>query len=173
MYNNSSVEFAERLYEALEAGGSRLSFFIGGAEGLPPSLKSDPRRRRRLMCANCDVSLLEDDLHVTHQMARRFCSWSRCEGPLQAIVLPAPTDESIPTAPPHLCSTGLWAAHTDRTTPYSDYNCTVHRRLGLAAYRLAYLTKTGNCHVRQAQGQGQASDRTVTPLRLPRAQAYR
>ena len=85
MYNNSSVEFAERLYEALEAGGSRLSFFIGGAEGLPPSLKSDPRRRRRLMCANCDVSLLEDDLHVTHQMARRFCSWSRCEGPLQAM----------------------------------------------------------------------------------------
>ena len=173
MYNNSSVEFAERLYEALEAGGSRLSFFIGGAEGLPPSLKSDPRRRRRLMCANCDVSLLEDDLHVTHQMARRFCSWSRCEGPLQAMCF---LHLQTRVYPPHLrtcASTGLWAAHTDRTTPYSDYNCTVHRRLGLAAYRLAYLTKTGNCHVRQAQGQGQASDRTVTPLRLPRAQAYR
>ncbi len=40
----TSVQFGERMYAALEAGGSRLSFFIGGAEGLPPELKRDRSR---------------------------------------------------------------------------------------------------------------------------------
>lgn len=40
----TSVEFASRLYSGLEDGGSRLSFFIGGAEGLPPELKADRSR---------------------------------------------------------------------------------------------------------------------------------
>ena len=55
----TSVEFAKRLFEALEAGGSRVSFFIGGADGLPPSLKSDGSRL---------ISLSR--LTFTHQMAR-------------------------------------------------------------------------------------------------------
>ena len=55
----TSVEFAARLYEALEAGGSRLTFYIGGAEGLPPSLKADPKRL---------ISLSK--MTFTHQMAR-------------------------------------------------------------------------------------------------------
>ena len=41
----TSTQFADRLYDGLEAGGSRLSFFIGGADGLPPSLKSEKRER--------------------------------------------------------------------------------------------------------------------------------
>ena len=55
----SSVEFANVLYEGLEAGGSRLNFFIGGAEGLPPSLKTDPRKLMSL-----------SKMTFTHQMAR-------------------------------------------------------------------------------------------------------
>jgi 23S rRNA (pseudouridine1915-N3)-methyltransferase len=55
----TSVEFSSRLFEALEAGGSRVSFFIGGADGLPPSLKADHSRL---------VSLSK--LTFTHQMAR-------------------------------------------------------------------------------------------------------
>ena len=35
----TSEEFSEDVYRWLEEGGSRLSFVIGGAEGLPPELK--------------------------------------------------------------------------------------------------------------------------------------
>lgn len=55
----TSVEFSGRLFDALEAGGSRVAFFIGGAEGLPPALKSD---RSRLLSLG--------KLTFTHQMAR-------------------------------------------------------------------------------------------------------
>ena len=55
----TSVEFTDCFFEALEAGGSRVSLFIGGAEGLPPELKED---RSRL------ISLSK--LTFTHQMAR-------------------------------------------------------------------------------------------------------
>ena len=55
----TSVQFAERLFDGLEAGGSRLSFFIGGADGLPPSLKA---QRSRLLSLS--------SLTFTHQMAR-------------------------------------------------------------------------------------------------------
>ena len=55
----TSVEFAERLFNQLDEGGSRLSFFIGGADGLPAELKQD---RSRL------ISL--GRLTLTHQMAR-------------------------------------------------------------------------------------------------------
>lgn len=55
----SSVEFGERLYAGLEKGGSRLSFFIGGADGLPPELKAD---RSRLLSLS--------SLTLTHQHAR-------------------------------------------------------------------------------------------------------
>ena len=38
-----SPAFSEALYKNLELGGSRLTFVIGGAEGLPPELKNKPR----------------------------------------------------------------------------------------------------------------------------------
>ena len=55
----TSVDLADRLFAALEEGGSRMSFFIGGAEGLPPNLKKD---RSRLLSLS--------SLTLTHQMAR-------------------------------------------------------------------------------------------------------
>ena len=55
----TSVDFSSRLFDALEDGGSRLSFFIGGADGLPPALKADPKRLLSL-----------SKLTFTHQMAR-------------------------------------------------------------------------------------------------------
>jgi 23S rRNA (pseudouridine1915-N3)-methyltransferase len=56
---STSVEFATRMYAGLEEGGSRLTFFIGGAEGLPAELKAD---RKRLLSLS--------RLTFTHQMAR-------------------------------------------------------------------------------------------------------
>jgi 23S rRNA (pseudouridine1915-N3)-methyltransferase len=55
----TSVEFTSRFFDALEAGGSRVTFFIGGADGLPPALKADPGRLLSL-----------SRLTLTHQMAR-------------------------------------------------------------------------------------------------------
>lgn len=55
----TSMQFSERLFSSLEAGGSRLSFFIGGADGLPKALKAD---RSRL------ISL--SSLTFPHQVAR-------------------------------------------------------------------------------------------------------
>ena len=55
----TSTQFADRLYSGLEEGGSRLSFFIGGAEGLPKELKAD---RRRLLSLS--------SLTFPHQVAR-------------------------------------------------------------------------------------------------------
>lgn len=37
-----SLAFSEFLFENLEHGGSRLTFVVGGAEGLPPGLKRNP-----------------------------------------------------------------------------------------------------------------------------------
>lgn len=83
----SSVEFSERLFRGLEEGGSRLSFFIGGAEGLPPLLKAEKRDRLlSLRCAIARVAMLpsppphclvrplararHSSLTFPHQMAR-------------------------------------------------------------------------------------------------------
>ena len=55
----TSVEFTSRVFDALEAGGSRVTFFIGGADGLPPALKADTGRLLSL-----------SRLTFTHQMAR-------------------------------------------------------------------------------------------------------
>ena len=49
-----------KLIEAFEEGGSRVSFIIGGAEGLPPSLK-----------ASSELLSLSR-MTLTHQMARLF-----------------------------------------------------------------------------------------------------
>lgn len=55
----TSEEFSENMYNWLEAGGSRLTFVIGGADGLPPDLKEG---RRRLLSLG--------KLTFTHQWAR-------------------------------------------------------------------------------------------------------
>lgn len=38
----NSPAFSEFVFSKLEEGGSRLTFVVGGAEGLPPGLKSKP-----------------------------------------------------------------------------------------------------------------------------------
>lgn len=53
----TSEQFSEYLLREIEKGGSRLTFIIGGPEGLPPSLKKLPL-----------ISL--SPLTFTHQMAR-------------------------------------------------------------------------------------------------------
>lgn len=37
-----SPAFSKFVFSKLEEGGSRLTFVVGGAEGLPPGLKSKP-----------------------------------------------------------------------------------------------------------------------------------
>ncbi len=37
-----SPTFSKFVFSKLEEGGSRLTFVVGGAEGLPPGLKSKP-----------------------------------------------------------------------------------------------------------------------------------
>ena len=54
----TSEQFSELLFAAIERGGSRLSFIIGGAEGLPKEVRADATL----------VSLSR--LTFTHQMAR-------------------------------------------------------------------------------------------------------
>lgn len=53
----TSEQFSDFLIKEVEKGGSRLTFIIGGPEGLPPSLKKLPL-----------ISL--SPLTFTHQMAR-------------------------------------------------------------------------------------------------------
>ncbi len=59
----SSERFADDIYEWLDVGGSRLSFVIGGAEGLPPELKYPLQGSKPVM-----ISL--SALTFTHQFAR-------------------------------------------------------------------------------------------------------
>jgi len=56
----TSEEFSESMYNWLEEGGSRLTFVIGGADGLPPDLKEG--RRKGLLSLG--------KLTFTHQWAR-------------------------------------------------------------------------------------------------------
>ena len=56
----TSEVFAKRVFEWLNQGGSRLSFVIGGAEGLPAELLQDKSLNK--------FSL--SDLTLTHQFAR-------------------------------------------------------------------------------------------------------
>ncbi|KAL3942397.1 MAG: hypothetical protein SGBAC_003391 [Bacillariaceae sp.] len=59
----TSEQFSEDLYEWLDRGGSRMSFVIGGAEGLPSELKYPPTRQKPSM-----ISL--SSMTFTHQFAR-------------------------------------------------------------------------------------------------------
>eukprot|EP00903_Cladosiphon_okamuranus_P013876 g12908.t1 len=42
----NSQAFSEFVFSKLEEGGSRLTFVVGGAEGLPPGLKNKPPQGR-------------------------------------------------------------------------------------------------------------------------------
>lgn len=59
----TSERFTEDMYEWLDRGGSRLSFVIGGAEGLPSELKYPAQGSKPAM-----ISL--SALTFTHQFAR-------------------------------------------------------------------------------------------------------
>lgn len=57
----TSEKFSTHLYRWLTEGGSRLSFVIGGADGLPPELKT---------AASSGRALSLSELTFTHQFAR-------------------------------------------------------------------------------------------------------
>ena len=57
----TSEKFSEDMYEWLDQGGSRLSFVIGGAEGLPWELRQDYSQRQKLSLSA---------MTFTHQFAR-------------------------------------------------------------------------------------------------------
>jgi 23S rRNA (pseudouridine1915-N3)-methyltransferase len=59
----TSEKFSDQLFEWLDRGGSRLSFVIGGAEGLPSELKYPADGKKPSM-----ISL--SSMTFTHQMAR-------------------------------------------------------------------------------------------------------
>lgn len=58
----TSPAFSDFLFSKLEEGGSRLTFVVGGAEGLPPGLKSNPPK------AGAKLSL--SSMTFTHLWAR-------------------------------------------------------------------------------------------------------
>ena len=61
--SKTSEKFSDDLYEWLDRGGSRLSFVIGGAEGLPSELKFPSSGKKPSM-----ISL--SAMTFTHQFAR-------------------------------------------------------------------------------------------------------
>lgn len=63
----SSEGFSAKLYSWLEAGGSRLSFVIGGAEGLPAELRSLASSNNN---QNNSAMISLSQLTFTHQFAR-------------------------------------------------------------------------------------------------------
>jgi 23S rRNA (pseudouridine1915-N3)-methyltransferase len=70
----TSENFAEKVYQWLDEGGSRLSFVIGGAEGLPAELKypSYSSGKKTSNRKNNDAPILVSlsSLTFTHQFAR-------------------------------------------------------------------------------------------------------
>jgi 23S rRNA (pseudouridine1915-N3)-methyltransferase len=80
----TSEEFASCFYGWSESGGSRLTFVIGGAEGLPDELRSQPSSNissnssnRKMMMRSSTLSSSDrptlislSSLTFTHQMAR-------------------------------------------------------------------------------------------------------
>lgn len=61
----TSERLADKVYQWLEEGGSRLVFVIGGAEGLPAELKYNKYNRN-----NKPILLSLSPLTFTHQFAR-------------------------------------------------------------------------------------------------------
>jgi len=63
---HSSEAFSDNLYKWFEMGGSRVSFLVGGAEGLPASLRPNGGKSK--------YSLSLSDMTLPHQLARLFLS---------------------------------------------------------------------------------------------------
>jgi 23S rRNA (pseudouridine1915-N3)-methyltransferase len=62
-----SVQLSDTVFKKLEAGGSRLCFVIGGAEGLPPELH--PSRRGGSGGSKSSIEYLSlSRLTFTHQV---------------------------------------------------------------------------------------------------------
>jgi 23S rRNA (pseudouridine1915-N3)-methyltransferase len=66
--HHTSESFTDNLYRWFESGGSRVSFVIGGAEGLPPSLR--PSNANSGGSSRFSLSL--SDMTLPHQLARLF-----------------------------------------------------------------------------------------------------
>lgn len=70
----TSEKFAEQVYRWLDEGGSRLSFVIGGAEGLPPELKYPARygngNSKKNNNSDAPMLISLSVLTFTHQFAR-------------------------------------------------------------------------------------------------------
>lgn len=73
----TSEKFSEAVFDWLDIGGSRLSFVIGGAEGLPPELKygygtsGNGKKRNKTSSAGPQFQLFSlSSLTFTHQFAR-------------------------------------------------------------------------------------------------------
>ena len=67
----SSEKFSDMLYERwFVEGGSRVSFVIGGAEGLPPSLRQEAGSAARGQGGVLRHTLSLSDMTFTHQFAR-------------------------------------------------------------------------------------------------------
>jgi len=67
----TSEDFSKNLYKWFEEGGSRVTFVIGGAEGLPPSLREQAAIAGRKKGFNgLSNSLSLSDMTFTHQFAR-------------------------------------------------------------------------------------------------------
>ena len=65
---HSSETFSDNLYKWFEEGGSRVSFLIGGAEGLPASLRPNSNGGK----GNGKYSVSLSDMTLPHQLARLF-----------------------------------------------------------------------------------------------------
>ena len=63
----SSEKFSDQLYSWFDVGGSRITFVIGGAEGLPTELKSNI-----FLIGSQHASLSLSSLTMTHQFSRVF-----------------------------------------------------------------------------------------------------
>jgi len=61
----SSEDFSEVLFDAVEQSGARITFIIGGAEGLPEEFKADKSKGGR-----SDLVISLSRLTLTHKMAR-------------------------------------------------------------------------------------------------------
>lgn len=70
----TSEKFADKTYQWLDEGGSRLSFIIGGAEGLPAELKypsySTGKKGAKANNNNAPILISLSALTFTHQFAR-------------------------------------------------------------------------------------------------------
>jgi 23S rRNA (pseudouridine1915-N3)-methyltransferase len=67
----TSEQFCDNFYDWLKDGGSRLSFVIGGAEGLPNELKYPTASSTKQSSSFTPPTLISlSDLTFTHQFAR-------------------------------------------------------------------------------------------------------